>query len=71
VGLRLTRARTARELGMVIGSAGLASNLAALRALASEGIQRGHGALHNRSVSFASARDSVTGATTTRGEGQA
>jgi hydroxymethylglutaryl-CoA reductase len=71
VGLRLTRARTARELGMVIGSAGLASNLAALRALASEGIQRGHMALHNRSVSFASARDSVTGATTTRGEGQA
>jgi hydroxymethylglutaryl-CoA reductase len=53
VALRLTRARTAGELGMVIASAGLASNLAALRALASEGIQRGHMALHNRSVSLA------------------
>ena len=31
---------------MIIGSAGLASNLAALRALATEGIQRGHMALH-------------------------
>lgn len=52
VALRLTRARTARELAMVIGSAGLASNLTALRALSSEGIQRGHMALHNRSVSL-------------------
>jgi hydroxymethylglutaryl-CoA reductase len=33
---------------MVIGCVGLASNLAALRALATEGIQRGHMALHNR-----------------------
>ncbi|HVT08418.1 MAG TPA: hydroxymethylglutaryl-CoA reductase, degradative [Polyangia bacterium] len=53
VALRLTRARTAAELGMVIASAGLASNLAALRALASEGIQRGHMTLHNRAASFA------------------
>ena len=53
--LRLTRARSARELGMIIASAGLASNLAALRALASEGIQRGHMALHNRALSVTAA----------------
>jgi hydroxymethylglutaryl-CoA reductase len=42
---------SAKELGMVIGCVGLASNLAALRALATEGIQRGHMALHQRAVS--------------------
>jgi hydroxymethylglutaryl-CoA reductase len=41
---------SAAELGMVIACVGLASNLAALRALATEGIQRGHMALHNRAV---------------------
>ena len=39
----------AKELAMIIGSAGLASNLAALRALATDGIQRGHMALHRKS----------------------
>ena len=38
---------------MVAASVGLASNLAALRALATEGIQRGHMALHARSVAVA------------------
>jgi hydroxymethylglutaryl-CoA reductase len=38
---------------MVVASVGLASNLAALRALASDGIQRGHMALHARSVAVA------------------
>jgi hydroxymethylglutaryl-CoA reductase len=38
----------ARELAVVIASAGLASNLAALRALAGEGIQKGHMRLHSR-----------------------
>jgi degradative hydroxymethylglutaryl-CoA reductase len=38
------------ELGLVMASAGLASNLAALRALATEGIQRGHMSLHARAV---------------------
>ncbi len=42
--------KSATELGMVIASAGMASNLAALRALASEGIQRGHMTLHARTV---------------------
>ena len=46
---RLLGAGDARTLAMVVASAGLASNLAALRALATEGIQRGHMALHRRS----------------------
>jgi hydroxymethylglutaryl-CoA reductase len=41
-------ALSATDLGMIIASAGLASNLAALRALATDGIQRGHMALHGR-----------------------
>jgi hydroxymethylglutaryl-CoA reductase len=46
--LRILGVSSARDLAMVIGCVGLASNLAALRALATEGIQRGHMALHNR-----------------------
>jgi degradative hydroxymethylglutaryl-CoA reductase len=38
------------ELGQVLAAVGLASNLAALRALATEGIQRGHMSLHARTV---------------------
>ncbi len=51
--LRILAVQSARELGMVIAAAGLASNLAALRALAAEGIQHGHMALHARSVAVA------------------
>jgi len=40
----------ARELAVVIAAVGLASNLAALRALAGEGIQRGHMRLHRRKL---------------------
>jgi degradative hydroxymethylglutaryl-CoA reductase len=40
------------ELGQVMAAAGLASNLAALRALATEGIQRGHMSLHARSIAL-------------------
>jgi hydroxymethylglutaryl-CoA reductase len=50
---RLLGATSSTTLGMIIGAAGLASNLAALRALASEGIQRGHMALHQRAAAFA------------------
>jgi hydroxymethylglutaryl-CoA reductase len=49
--LRILGVSSARELGMVVGCVGLASNLAALRALATEGIQRGHMALHQRATS--------------------
>jgi hydroxymethylglutaryl-CoA reductase len=45
----------ARELAVVIACAGLASNLAALKALAGEGIQRGHMNLHNRRLEAARA----------------
>jgi hydroxymethylglutaryl-CoA reductase len=45
--------RDAREVAGVAASVGLASNLAALRALATDGIQRGHMALHARSVALA------------------
>jgi hydroxymethylglutaryl-CoA reductase len=37
---------------MVMAAVGMASNLAALRAMASEGIQRGHMSLHARSVAL-------------------
>jgi hydroxymethylglutaryl-CoA reductase len=49
--LRILGVASARELAEVIGSVGLAQNLAALKALAGEGIQRGHMALHRRAVS--------------------
>jgi hydroxymethylglutaryl-CoA reductase len=42
--------QTARELGEVLAAVGLAQNLAAMRALATEGIQRGHLKLHARNV---------------------
>jgi len=51
--LKLLGAKTARELAEIIAAVGLAQNLAALRALASEGIQRGHMKLHARQVAVA------------------
>ncbi len=48
---KLLGAADASTLGMIVACAGLASNLAALRALAGEGIQRGHMALHRRATS--------------------
>jgi hydroxymethylglutaryl-CoA reductase len=48
--LRILHVSSSEELGMVIGAAGLGQNLAALRALATEGIQRGHMTLHRRAV---------------------
>jgi len=53
----LVGAASARELAVVVASAGLASNLAALRALASEGIQKGHMRLHHRKNGPSEARD--------------
>jgi hydroxymethylglutaryl-CoA reductase len=50
LGLRILGVDSASTLGMIAACVGLASNLAALRALATEGIQRGHMALHNRAV---------------------
>lgn len=51
--LRLMGVKGAHELAEIIVSVGLAQNLAALRALATEGIQRGHMKLHARQVAIA------------------
>lgn len=51
--LELLGVESARELAQVVVAVGLAQNLAALRALATEGIQRGHMALHARQVAMA------------------
>ena len=48
--LRIARVDSSRELAEVMAAVGLAQNFAALRALATEGIQRGHMTLHARSV---------------------
>jgi hydroxymethylglutaryl-CoA reductase len=48
--LALAQAHDASRLAALAAAAGLATNLAALRALATEGIQRGHMALHARGV---------------------
>jgi hydroxymethylglutaryl-CoA reductase len=49
--LQILGVRSAKELAMVIAATGLAQNLAALRALSSEGIQAGHMRLHARKFS--------------------
>ncbi len=51
--LALTGISTARELSEMIAAVGLAQNLGALRALATEGIQRGHMRMHARNVATA------------------
>jgi len=52
VALKILGVKTARELSEVMATVGLAQNLAALRALAHEGIQRGHMSLHARNVAI-------------------
>jgi hydroxymethylglutaryl-CoA reductase len=51
--LKLMAVTSAAQLAGVIVSVGLAQNLAALRALSTEGIQRGHMSLHARQVAIA------------------
>ena len=53
VALKILGVKTSRELAEIIVAVGLAQNLAALRALATEGIQRGHMRLHARQVAVA------------------
>jgi hydroxymethylglutaryl-CoA reductase len=53
IALKILGVKTARELGEVIAAVGLAQNLGALRALAHEGIQRGHMRLHARNMAMA------------------
>jgi hydroxymethylglutaryl-CoA reductase len=51
--LEMAGITNADKLAGVVAAAGLATNLAALRALATEGIQRGHMSLHARGVARA------------------
>ncbi len=51
--LKLLDVQSSSELAEIIVSVGLAQNLAALRALSTEGIQRGHMGLHARQVAIA------------------
>jgi hydroxymethylglutaryl-CoA reductase len=53
VALKILGVGTARDLAEIIAAVGLAQNMAALRALATEGIQRGHMRLHARQVAIA------------------
>ena len=58
VAIKILGIRSAKELAEVMGAVGLAQNLAALRALATEGIQKGHMKLHARQLAItAGAKD--------------
>ncbi|MFY9478098.1 MAG: hydroxymethylglutaryl-CoA reductase, degradative [Aquabacterium sp.] len=50
--LKIMDVKSAQELGEVVAAVGLAQNLGACRALATEGIQRGHMALHARNIAL-------------------
>jgi hydroxymethylglutaryl-CoA reductase len=50
--LKVLGVQTAQELAEVTVAVGLAQNMAALRALATEGIQKGHMALHARNIAI-------------------
>src|SRR5690606_1384342 len=51
--LRILGIQSARQLAEVIAAVGMAQNLAAMRALATEGIQRGHMRMHARQLAVA------------------
>lgn len=53
VSIRILGVKTANELGEIMAAVGLAQNFAALRALATEGIQRGHMKLHAKNIAQA------------------
>jgi hydroxymethylglutaryl-CoA reductase len=53
IALKILGVKTANEFGEVLAAVGLAQNLGALRALAHEGIQRGHMSLHARNIAVA------------------
>jgi hydroxymethylglutaryl-CoA reductase len=53
IAVKILGVKTASEFGEVLAAVGLAQNLGALRALAHEGIQRGHMSLHARNIAVA------------------
>ena len=52
VSLKILNIKKAQELSEVMAAVGLAQNLAALRALVSEGIQKGHMSLHAKNIAM-------------------
>lgn len=52
IALKILGVKSATELAEIMGAVGLAQNLAALRVLATEGVQRGHMELHARNVAI-------------------
>lgn len=50
VAVKILGVKTANELGEIVAAVGLAQNFAALRALATDGIQRGHMKLHAKNI---------------------
>ncbi len=52
INLKILGVKTASELAEIIASVGLAQNFAALRALANEGIQKGHMRLHAKNIAI-------------------
>jgi len=52
IAVKILGVKTATELGEVMAAVGLAQNLTALKALATEGIQRGHMSLHARNIAL-------------------
>ena len=52
INVKLLGVKTAGELAEIIASVGLAQNFAALRALANEGIQKGHMRLHAKNMAI-------------------
>ncbi len=67
VAVKLLGVKSAAELGEIMASVGLAQNLSAIKALATEGIQKGHMSLHARNVaSVAGAKGEVLEAIVSR-----
>jgi hydroxymethylglutaryl-CoA reductase len=52
IAMKILGVKSANEFAEVLAAVGLAQNLGALRALASEGIQRGHMSLHARNIAI-------------------
>jgi hydroxymethylglutaryl-CoA reductase len=51
--LKILGVKTSKELAIILAAAGLAQNFAAIRALSSEGIQKGHMRLHAKNIAAA------------------
>lgn len=60
VAMKILGTGSARELSEIMAAVGLAQNLAAIRALATDGIQRGHMALHARQMAIAAGAQGAT-----------